>query len=77
MNEALKSTAKRAGVRLWEVAEALGVRDFELSRLMRHPLDAELEAKALAAVEEIRAKRDQGMQGGDSDDEGLSGLRND
>ena len=55
-NEAVREAAKKNGVRLWEVAEVLGVADSNFSKILRHELDATGQAKIIAIIEELSAK---------------------
>ncbi len=41
MNEDIKTYAKSNNVRLWQVAEALGIPEGMLSRKFRHELDSD------------------------------------
>ncbi len=58
-NLLIRQEAKRAGVSLWEVAEALGVADSTLYRQLRRELPPEKRDKALAAIKAISAQRGQ------------------
>lgn len=53
----IRQEAKRSGVALWEVAEALGVADSTLYRQLRRELPAEKQKKALAAIQAIAAQK--------------------
>ena len=57
-NQTIRNAAKAAGVRLWEVAEALGIADGMLSRKLRRELpDAERE-RILRIIEEIAQQKE-------------------
>lgn len=56
-NSVIREEAKRSGVALWEVAEALGVADSTLYRQLRRELPAEKREKALAAIRAIAATK--------------------
>ena len=56
-NLVVRQEAKRFGVALWEVAEALGIADSTLYRQLRRELPAEKREKALAAIRTIAAQR--------------------
>ena len=56
-NLLIRQEAKRSGVALWEVAEALGVADSTLYRQLRRELPAEKQKKALAAIQAIAAQK--------------------
>lgn len=57
MNDRVKTEAKAKGVRLWEIAEALGVSEFTFSRRLRHELSPQDEKKVLAVIKAISAQR--------------------
>lgn len=54
-NEMLRSFAREHGVRLWQIAEAFGCNDSNLSRKLRRPLSNEDEAKFMQAVINLTA----------------------
>lgn len=55
-NQEIRTKAKESGVKLWEVAEAMGMSDCVFSRKLRHELtDGEKEA-ALTAIDRLAAK---------------------
>lgn len=56
-NREIRQAAISAGVKLWEVAEALGVADTTLSRRMRRELPDEEKGKILEIIKEIRTKK--------------------
>ena len=56
-NLLIRQEAKRSGVALWEVAEALGVADSTLYRQLRRELPAEKQKKALAVIRAIAAQK--------------------
>lgn len=64
-NIMVRESAKKHGVRLWQVAEALGVSDFTLSRRLRHELPEAERAKLIAIVEQIADERKEGLTMGD------------
>ena len=53
MNSDIKSYAKAKKVKLWQVAEALGTTDSQLSRMMRHELEADLKRRIMKLVDKI------------------------
>ncbi len=59
-NNTLREYAKINGVMLWEVAEAMGMQDSNLSKLLRHPLSPEKENEICAIIDQIAAKRKDG-----------------
>lgn len=56
-NLLIRQEAKRFGVALWEVAEALGIADSTLYRQLRRELPEEKQKKALAAIRRIAAQK--------------------
>lgn len=50
-NEAIRQAAKENGLRLWEVAEILGVTDSTFSRKLRHELPSEQKQHIVDAIE--------------------------
>jgi len=53
MNEKVRISARENGVYLWQIADALGIRDDSFSKKLRHPLTPEEEKKALEAIDRI------------------------
>ncbi|WP_034476047.1 hypothetical protein [Butyrivibrio proteoclasticus] len=53
MNDDIKSYAKAKKVKLWQVAEALGITDSQLSRMMRHELEPGLKRRIMKHVDKI------------------------
>ena len=49
-----REAAKAAGVRLWQVAEGLGMNDCSFSRKLRHELPEETRRQALVIIERLR-----------------------
>ena len=49
----IRRAAAAAGVRLWEVAERLGMADSSLSRKLRRELSEEDKARVYAAIAEL------------------------
>ncbi len=52
-NERIRAAAKEKGVKLWQIADALGVNDGNFSRKLRHELPPDETAKILALIDEI------------------------
>ena len=57
-NKEIRAEAKAAGVRLWEIAERLGMRDDAFSRKLRCELPAEEQGRILAIIDQIAAERE-------------------
>ena len=56
-NKSIKDTARAKGVKLWEVAEKLGICDTTFSRRLRRQLQPEETARILAIIDEISADK--------------------
>lgn len=52
-NERVRREAKAKGVRLWQIAECLGVSEITVSRKLRRELSADEEAKILRIITDI------------------------
>mgnify|MGYP000906743891 CR=1 FL=1 len=52
----IRETAKKANVKLWRVAEAMGTSDSGLSRKLRHELPEEEKNKIHAIIKELAKK---------------------
>lgn len=52
-NKDIRNTAGGYGIRLWQVAEALGMNESAFSRKLRKELPEEEKAKILAVIEEL------------------------
>ena len=53
-NESIRTAAAAAGVRLWEIAEALGITDATFSRKLRHEFSEEESMKIMKIIENLR-----------------------
>ena len=58
MNADIRKAAKTANVRLWQVAEELGISDFTLSRRLRHELSEKQKVEVLEAIRAVAARRE-------------------
>ncbi len=56
-NEIIRAEAKRAGVKLWEVADYCGIADTTLSRQMRKELPEDKQKRFVSAIKAIAAGR--------------------
>lgn len=56
-NNEIRSKAKEKGIKLWEIAEAMGMQDSAFSRKLRHELPEEEKTKILALIDEIAERR--------------------
>lgn len=61
VNSFIREYAKESGILLWQIAEALGMRDSNFSKLLRHPLCAEKESEICAIIDKLAdEKREDG-----------------
>lgn len=56
-NMVIRSASKSAGVRLWQIAEVLGIQETALSRKLRHELPTEEKNKILGIIEALAQER--------------------
>lgn len=59
-NNDIKVAAKKAGVRLWQIAEAYGMQDSNFSRKLRKKLPDEEKEKVLEIIDRL-AQEKQGV----------------
>ena len=52
-NKEIKEAAKRAGVKLWQIADALGMTDGNFSRKLRHELSDGQKEKVYAIIAKL------------------------
>lgn len=53
MNDVIRNAAKVKGIRLWQIAEKLGVNDGNFSRKLRRELPEEEQRRILGIIEEL------------------------
>lgn len=53
MNDAIRNAAKANGIRLWQIAEKLGVNDGNFSRKLRRELPEEEQQRILGIIKEL------------------------
>lgn len=53
-NTAIRIAVASSGVKLWQIAEALGIADSSLSRKLRRELPAEEKQKILAIIDQLK-----------------------
>ncbi len=58
MNSLIKHYAKVSGVKLWQVAEVLGMQDSNFSKKLRHPLTPIEEQRICEIIDKIAAKQE-------------------
>ena len=56
-NLEIRRTAAAAGVKLWQVADALGIADSSFSRKLRKELPAAEQEKILGIIKELEAAK--------------------
>lgn len=56
MNNDIKRKAKSKGVKLWEVAQKLGISDSNFSRKLRYELSIEEKNEILSIIDELAKK---------------------
>ena len=52
-NQDIRRTAASAGVKLWQIADALGIADCSLSRKLRKELPVEEKEKIFSIIEKL------------------------
>ena len=52
-NEKIRVAAKTAGVKLWQIAEVVGLSDGNFSRKLRHELPTEEQERILGVIEKL------------------------
>lgn len=53
-NTEIRNEAKKAGVKLWQIAEKLGINDGNFSRKLRKELSSEEKAKIREIIAELK-----------------------
>ena len=61
-NRAIRDAAKEYGVKLWEIAEELGINDGNLSRKLRHELPDEEQEKIIVIIARIAERKGGGIE---------------
>ncbi len=52
-NKVIRSTAKCKGIKLWQIAQKIGVSESTMTRWLRMPLSTKREAAISKAIEEL------------------------
>ena len=65
-NEKLRDYAKEHYVKMWQIADAVGIAESTLCRRLRHQLSDADAAIYIDAIEKIARARDQPTDGGDT-----------
>ena len=53
MNRSIKEAAKAAGVKMWQIAKAMGISDMTLCRRMREDLSPEQEQEYIEVIKKL------------------------
>lgn len=56
-NKEIRAAAKKAGICLWEIAEAYGINDGNFSRKLRKELPQEAKDKILVIIDKLAKER--------------------
>ena len=56
-NESIRVAARKADVRLWEIAENIGISESCLMKWLRFPLDPERETQIMDAIKRLEEMR--------------------
>ena len=59
-NKEIKLAAAGAGVRMWQIADELGILDCNLSRKLRHELTSEQKTEILAIIKKLSTEENGG-----------------
>lgn len=57
MNQMIKDYAKISGVKLWQIAEVLGLHDSNFSKKLRHQLSHAEEQKICSIIDQLAANK--------------------
>lgn len=58
MNQEIKDFAKKRGVRLWQLADAVGMTDVQLSKKFRYELPEDFKKVLFEKIEELASKKE-------------------
>lgn len=67
-NERVRAAAKQSGVRLWQLAERIGINDGNLSRRLRRELSDEEQERMISIIDEIAAEKEEQNYAEDAND---------
>jgi len=56
-NIEIKSEAMKAGIMLWEIADAMGIHDSAFSRILRKELPEEKKTEIIQIIHNLRERR--------------------
>jgi len=63
-NSVIRNEAKRNSVRLWQIAERLGINDGNFSRRLRHELPEDEQQRILQIINDLAAEREEVRKNG-------------
>lgn len=55
-NQEIRNAAKQRGIRLWQVADALGITDATLSRKLRHELHDDERERVMGVIAQLASE---------------------
>lgn len=58
-NSVIREAARTSGVKLWEIAEQMGITDANFSRKLRRELSDDERNEVLRIIQDISAKKDE------------------
>ena len=58
-NQDIRTAVSECGFKLWELAEAMGINDGNLSRKLRRELPSEQKARILKTIDRMKERRDE------------------
>ena len=53
-NQEIREMASKGGVKLWQIADKIGINDGNLSRKLRHELSEAEKERVIAIIEELK-----------------------
>lgn len=57
-NREIREAAKRYGVKLWQIAERLGVSEFTFSRKLRREVSEDEKARIMSIIENLKSEQE-------------------
>lgn len=65
MNSQIKNYARSKNVKLWQIAEKLGLQDSNFSRKLRHELSAEKTKQIIKIIDDLTKEHEKGGKDND------------
>lgn len=69
-NAEIRSRIKSAGLRHWQIAEAMGVNEFSFSRMLRHELPTEKQKYILQLIHKMESNGEEEINADNQTDNG-------